>query len=354
MKADIIMETISLTLQNYNGRQLVIWGKCNRSKTLEDKLKAEYGLSVAYYVDTKADVIRDERVQSINSLKGQKDRIYVICVLRYFHEIYQQLVEWGYEKSADFAYLSYTPTAVENVSEYRDGYGNKIIGDIGKAKVLFYGYNSLLTVDENFNAASNVTINMYDDSSLTIGKNVTIQKDSDWYCMSKSNCVIDENTIFSRGGILRCGKESKILIERNNWLGMGYLIVSGLHTEIKIGKDCLWSRDVFIRANDGHSIFDIHTGKNINSDSESNYDRKVILGDHVWVGARATIMYGADIGNGSVVGAGSFVKKTYPNNCIIAGNPARVIRKDIAWSMEDNAVDMSVIDDEYIKYTDNK
>lgn len=46
-----------------------------------------------------------------------------------------------------------------------------------------------------------------------------------------------------------------------------------------------------------------------------------------WIGAGATILRGITIGENSVVGAGSVVTKDVPDNVIVAGNPARVIKK---------------------------
>jgi acetyltransferase-like isoleucine patch superfamily enzyme len=45
------------------------------------------------------------------------------------------------------------------------------------------------------------------------------------------------------------------------------------------------------------------------------------------IGANATILGGITIGKGSIVGAGAVVTKDVPDNCIVAGNPAKIIRK---------------------------
>ena len=51
-----------------------------------------------------------------------------------------------------------------------------------------------------------------------------------------------------------------------------------------------------------------------------------IIGNNVTLGANVVIIGGITIGNNVVVGAGSVVVKSVPDNCIVAGNPARIIR----------------------------
>lgn len=50
------------------------------------------------------------------------------------------------------------------------------------------------------------------------------------------------------------------------------------------------------------------------------------IGDYVYVGLNALILPGVEIGNRVVVGAGSVVTKSVPENSVVAGNPARMIR----------------------------
>lgn len=54
---------------------------------------------------------------------------------------------------------------------------------------------------------------------------------------------------------------------------------------------------------------------------------KPIIGDNVTLGANVTIIGPVNIGNNVIIGAGSIVVKDVPDNCVIAGNPARIIRR---------------------------
>lgn len=53
------------------------------------------------------------------------------------------------------------------------------------------------------------------------------------------------------------------------------------------------------------------------------------IGKNCFIGGRSLIMPGVEIGDGSVVGAGSVVTKSVPAGSVVAGNPARVLRSDV-------------------------
>ena len=54
----------------------------------------------------------------------------------------------------------------------------------------------------------------------------------------------------------------------------------------------------------------------------------VIIGERCWLGMGSIILTGVLLGKHTIVGAGSIVTKSFPEgNCIIAGNPAKFIRK---------------------------
>jgi acetyltransferase-like isoleucine patch superfamily enzyme len=53
----------------------------------------------------------------------------------------------------------------------------------------------------------------------------------------------------------------------------------------------------------------------------------IVVGRKAWVAARAIVLMGVTIGEGSVIGAGSVVTRDVPAHTICAGNPARVMKK---------------------------
>lgn len=55
----------------------------------------------------------------------------------------------------------------------------------------------------------------------------------------------------------------------------------------------------------------------------------IIIGNNVWIGEGSRICKGVTIGDGSIVAANAVVTKSVPINCIVAGNPAKVVKMDI-------------------------
>ena len=56
---------------------------------------------------------------------------------------------------------------------------------------------------------------------------------------------------------------------------------------------------------------------------------EVKIGNNCFIGGRAIILPGVKIGNEVIVGAGAVVTKDVPSNCIVAGNPAKIIRSNV-------------------------
>lgn len=100
---------------------------------------------------------------------------------------------------------------------------------------------------------------------------------------------------------------------------------------IQIGKDCLFAPQVILRTHDAHHIFDVETHQRI------NHAKDIIIGDHVWLAYHTTLLGGAEIGTGSVVGTGAVTSSRFSDHVVIAGVPAAAIRENICWSRDDTA-----------------
>ncbi|KAB3539723.1 acyltransferase [Alkaliphilus pronyensis] len=93
---------------------------------------------------------------------------------------------------------------------------------------------------------------------------------------------------------------------------------------ITIGNKVAIANNVVIMDSDFHSI--------VYSDgSHSIKEAPVFIGDKVWIGREAIILKGVTIGEGAIIAAHSVVTKDVPPHCVVAGNPARIVKEGVRW-----------------------
>jgi acetyltransferase-like isoleucine patch superfamily enzyme len=96
-------------------------------------------------------------------------------------------------------------------------------------------------------------------------------------------------------------------------------------SRIQIGKDCMFAHSTQIRSTDSHSIVNLE-GMRVNPAKD------VIIGDHCWIGLQCVILKGTEIPPHCVAAAGAVCSKKFTEtNCVIAGNPAKVVKREIDW-----------------------
>jgi acetyltransferase-like isoleucine patch superfamily enzyme len=122
-------------------------------------------------------------------------------------------------------------------------------------------------------------------------------------------------------------RHGSVFRARRGWNVAGGCAVSALEgPTVQLGIGCLFADEIVLMTSDFHPVLDAASGARLNT------ARDITLGDHVWIGLRALILKGATIGANAVIGAGSVVTGEIPAACVAAGNPARVIRRDVTWS----------------------
>ena len=97
-------------------------------------------------------------------------------------------------------------------------------------------------------------------------------------------------------------------------------------TKVSIGAECMFSDRVLLYASDTHSI--LHDGHLINR------GKSITIGEHVWLGHDVKVLKNTIIPDNCIVGMGSIVTKQFKDtNCVIAGNPAKIVKQNINWDI---------------------
>lgn len=170
-------------------------------------------------------------------------------------------------------------------------------------RIKFNGNNNLITLYAPINFVSS-DISLYEDCNVVIkpSKHISI------------NC--------------NAYKKSKLIIEENVWIGSAFIqMMNKQDTSLEIKKNSALSTNVNIWTTDTHNIYDKNSGELTN-----NLSSKVILGEHCWIGANATLLKNARIPDGAIVGFGSVVTSKFDTpNTVIAGNPAKIVKENVSW-----------------------
>lgn len=156
-----------------------------------------------------------------------------------------------------------------------------------------------IALGDNVRICDNATLIARGEGGLTIGNDVIL------------NDRVYLDTENAEGGYIKIGDHA--------YIGTGTTLFG--HCGLEIGAYALLAQNITITPYS--HIFADPREKIINQGGQM---RKVTIGNDAYLGMHVCVMYSADIGDGSVIGAGSVVVKPIPPYCVAVGNPARVIK----------------------------
>lgn len=334
-KVDLMLlpETFKTIEENIKGKKLIIIGGSPR---YEEKLKQEYHQEVAFSIPYEKAVTKGELCRELEAAIKNKENY--ACLITYLkpHDNLREML-WhkgkGFSPFQDCHFSSHKSIILQDFKGiYFDVYHNRAVVKKPGAKVIMDGLGSNVEMMESNQSPYDIQVFVKNQSQVTVGKNVRADKLKISF-VNSCTCVVGNDCSFASD----C------------------LLVSCDFMKVELGNDCMFSNNIVVHAGDGHAVFDAETGNRINYDIEKGLSKfQIKLHDHIWVGYEAFILAGADIGTGCVLGGRSLANRTYPNNCVLAGNPAKVVKENVAWTRDpftQNVLDDSVLNDAYMQMT---
>ncbi|WP_281355794.1 sugar O-acetyltransferase [Virgibacillus ihumii] len=90
--------------------------------------------------------------------------------------------------------------------------------------------------------------------------------------------------------------------------------------QVRIGNNCMMAPGV-------HIYTATHPLNSYERIAGKEYGKPVTIGDNVWIGGSAVINPGVTIGHNAVIASGAVITKDVPDNVVVGGNPAKIIKK---------------------------
>lgn len=197
---------------------------------------------------------------------------------------------------------------IEFVTQFKDMKHNKIIGqpELIDAKITFFGKNNILVCDNNIKIEKSVLKFNGDNSIVYLASDL-----SDDFRLN----IYNNSTVY-------IGKDVEIGSSLNISALEGHNVI--------IGDDCVFKDNIHISNSDGYSFY------NCDSKEKFNFSASILIGDHVFVGNNVCVSKGAAIGSGSIIQDLSLIPSygKIPSNVFASGNPLKITRTNVFFTTE--------------------
>ena len=167
-------------------------------------------------------------------------------------------------------------------------------------------------------------VSLISKRNMKFGKKVKLHDNVKIDALSTEGVNLGNDVIIGRNTCIECtgslefvGKGVKI----GDRTSFGNDCFFGAAGGIQIGKDVIAGQYIRFHS-ENHNYHDIH----ILIKDQGTTHQGIHVGDNCWIGAGAVFLDGSGCGNGCVIAANAVVTKYFPDNCVIAGTPAKIIK----------------------------
>lgn len=167
-------------------------------------------------------------------------------------------------------------------------------------------------------------VRLIEKRRITLGHKVRLENGVRIDALSRSGVVLGDRVVLGQNTLIECTGSLRAL-------GEG----------VKIGDRSTFGSDCFFGAAGGITVGeDVMAGQYIRFHAEEHEfgapdvlireqgvsHKGIVIGDNCWIGAGAVFLDGARLGNGCVVAANAVVRGTFPDNAVIGGVPAKILK----------------------------
>ena len=161
-------------------------------------------------------------------------------------------------------------------------------------------------------------------SNIHFGKNVTIEKHTTIDGFASQKIILADGVKIGAFSLITCTSHLSSYgkgLQMGNNSAIGDFAHFGASGGIAIGNDVIMGSYVSFHSQN-HNFKD--STKLIREQGVTS--KGIIIGNNIWVGAKATFLDGCVVGNNCVVASGAVVKDVFPDNVVIGGVPAKIIK----------------------------
>lgn len=170
-------------------------------------------------------------------------------------------------------------------------------------------------------------VSLFNSPKIQFGKFLKLGNDVYISALGKTGITIGNNVgigSFSRVIVSTSLNDLGQFIKIGNNVGIGEFAYLGGAGGLEIGDECIVGQ-----------YFSCHPENHIASDISVSIRHQGVtrngikIGKNCWIGSKVTILDGVEIGNGCIIAAGAVVNKSFPENSIIGGVPAKLLKSRI-------------------------